>query len=148
MRHRKIRSKLSRTSEHRLAMMKNLAGALIERGRIHTTQVKASQLRPFVEHLVTLAKTGDQHSRRMVFSRLGNKESVKKLFGEIAPRAATRPGGYLRIVKDAPRQGDGALMAFIEFVDAPQKPEGEEPKKKTLQQRLRERRKEIERARR
>ncbi|MBI1783683.1 50S ribosomal protein L17 [Candidatus Sumerlaeota bacterium] len=148
MRHRKIRSKLSRTSEHRLAMMKNLAGALIQNERIHTTQVKASQLRPFVEHLVTLAKAGDQHSRRTAFSRLGNKETVKKLFGEIAPRVASRNGGYLRIVKDAPRQGDGALMAYIEFVDAAPRAEGEEPKKKSLQQRLRERRKELERARR
>ncbi len=151
MRHRKSRSKLSRTSEHRLALMKNLAGALIEHERIHTTSVKATQLRPVVEGLVTLAKAGDLHSRRLAFSRLGNKTAVHKLFTEIAPRVASRVGGYLRIVKDAPRQGDGALMAYIEFVDAAPKAEGSaggDSATKTIKQRLHERRKELQKARR
>jgi len=149
MRHRKARTRLGRTSEHRAALMKNLAGAIIEHGRIHTTQIKAEQLRPYVEKLVTLAKTGDTHSRRLAFSRLGNKEAVTKLFEEIGPRAATRNGGFLRIIKDGPRHGDGALTAYIEFVDSPEKPEGDdENKAKSLKQRMHERRKEMAKARR
>jgi large subunit ribosomal protein L17 len=147
MRHRKHQSKLNRTSEHRLAMMKNLAAALIDQERIHTTHVKAMQLRSYVEPLVTLARAGDQASQRLAFSRLGQKVAVKKLFTEIGPRVGERAGGYTRVVKDAPRAGDGALMAYIEFVDAkPKEAKPEQPK--SVKQRLHERRKEMAKARR
>ena len=142
MRHRKHCSKLNRTSEHRLALMRNLSAALIEHERIHTTQVKAVQLRPFVETLVTIARRGTLADKRLVLSRLPQRDAVTKLFDVIAPRVAERNGGYLRIVKDARRMGDGAPMAYIEFVDVA--PEGAEPpKKKTMKQRLHERRKEV-----
>lgn len=148
MRHRKHTSKLNRTSEHRLAMLRNMAQALVQYERIHTTKVKADQLRPFLEHIITLAKDGSLHSRRLAVSRIGDEDAVQKLFTSIAPRVATRAGGYLRIVKDGPRMGDGAPMAYIEFVDP--RPESETPevsKKKSLKQRLHERRKEMAKAR-
>lgn len=131
--------------------MKNLAVALVDKERIHTTEAKASQLREFVEPLVTRAKEGDLHSRRLVFSRLGQKEAVHKLFTEIAPRVATRAGGYLRITKDARREGDGAPMAYIEFVDAAPKSNDSTEKpsaEKALKQKLHQRRKEMAKARR
>ena len=149
MRHRKIRSKLNRTTEHRLAMMRNLTVALVSQERIRTTQQKAKQLRSFVEPLITLAKAGDLHSRRLAFSRIGKKDTVHKLFQEIAPRVAERPGGYLRVIKDGPRAGDGAMMAYIEFVDArPESDEAAPAPSKTLKQRLHERRKEMKKQRR
>lgn len=136
MRHRKIRSKLNRTTEHRLSMMRNLASSLIRHERIRTTHTKAMQLRGFVEPLVTLAKDDSVNARRRVYQQVGKRDVVLKLFGEIGPRVGDRPGGYLRVVKDNPRAGDGALMAFVEFVDAaPAAPE----KKQTLEQRMRKR---------
>ena len=116
MRHRKIKSKLNRTTAHRRSLMKNLATALIYEERIHTTQAKAKNLRPFIEKLVTLGKRGDLAARRLVFDRLGKKEAVHKLFSDIAPRFSDRPGGYTRIIKDNYRPGDSAPMAYIEFV--------------------------------
>ena len=150
MRHRKIRSKLNRTSEHRLAMMRNLTVALVSNERIRTTQVKAMQLRAFVEPLVTKARVGDLHSRRQVFRRLGKKGTVHKLFEEIAPRVGDRPGGYLRVIKDGPRQGDGALMAYIEFVDAAAVQSDSAPTslEDKMKKRVHERRKEMRKARR
>ena len=150
MRHRKIRSKLNRTSEHRLALMRSLAAALVRNERIRTTKVKAMQLRSFVEPLVTLAKTGDLHSRRRAFSKLGKKDVVHKLFEEIGPRVGDRPGGYLRVTKDGPRHGDGALMAYIEFVDtAPTAGEQDKPDmRQNLKQKMHQRRKEMRKARR
>ncbi len=148
MRHRKHQSKLNRTSEHRLAMMRNLAAALVEHERIHTTQAKATQLRPFVESLVTLAKDGGLAKRRIIHSRIQDRMAAAKLCDEIAPRVAERAGGYTRIVKDGPRMGDGAPMAFIEFVDAAAAPaEGQGTQRKTLKQRMHEARKERERLR-
>jgi large subunit ribosomal protein L17 len=106
--------------------MRNLAIALIENGMIKTTEAKAKNLRQFVERVITIAKAGlaanddagpGLAKRRLAFAYLNNKEAVKKLFGEVAPACATRPGGYTRIVKAGPRQGDGAPMAFIELVD-------------------------------
>ncbi len=117
MRHRKIRSKLNRTTGHRKALMRNLATALIKEERIHTTEAKARNLRPFVEKLITLGKRGDLAARRLAFSRLGKKEAVHKLFEEIAPRFSERPGGYTRIIKDNFRAGDSAPMAYIELVE-------------------------------
>jgi len=116
MRHHKIKSKLNRTTAHRRALMKNLAAALIQEERIHTTHAKAKNLRPFIEKLVTLGKKGDLASRRLVFNKLGKKEAVHKLFAQIAPRFTERPGGYTRIIKDNFRAGDSAHMAYIEFV--------------------------------
>lgn len=117
MRHRKIKSKLNRTTSHRKALMRNLASALIDKERIHTTQAKAKNLRPFIEKLITLGKKGDLASRRLAFQRLCNKEAVHKLFEDVAPRFQERPGGYTRIVKDNPRPGDSAPMAYIELVE-------------------------------
>jgi large subunit ribosomal protein L17 len=146
MRHRKHTSKLNRTTEHRKALLRNLSIALVLHERIRTTQAKAQQLRPFLEKLITLAKDGTLAARRLAISRVGDRTTVTKLFDEIAPRVATRDGGYLRIVKDAPRMGDGALMTFVEFVDLPETGGDDETpvaKKKTLKQRLHERRKEM-----
>lgn len=148
MRHRKHTSKLNRTSEHRAALMRNLTVALVTHERIHTTQVKATQLRPIAESLITLAKDGTLAARRLVISRVGDRDAVHKLFSEIAPRVANRNGGYLRIVKDGPRMGDGAPMAYIEFVDPRPAAEGPAPAKpRTMKQRLHERRKEMAKAR-
>lgn len=135
MRHRRHRSRLNRTTEHRTALMRNLAAALIEHEVIRTTEPKAKQLRQYLERIVTIAKDGHvadatvaQAKRRLAFSYLNDKEAVKKLFADIAPRYAQRPGGYTRIVRCAPRAGDGAPMAFIEFMDRVIKIK--EPKKK------------------
>ncbi len=133
MRHKKNRGKLNRSSAHRDAMMMNLAVELIQHGRIKTTLPKAKALRPYVEKLVTRARKGDLHSRRVLLSKLwcndrassrkaGGSTAVEKLISDIAPRMQGRPGGYTRIVKIGPRQGDAAPMAFIEWVDHQPKP--------------------------
>jgi large subunit ribosomal protein L17 len=117
MRHQKNRGKLSRSSSHRKALFMNLSASLIEHERISTTEAKAKALRPEVEKLVTLARRGDLHARRQALSALGHdKNVVHKLFEEIAPRYADRPGGYTRILKIGPRKSDAAEMVFIEFV--------------------------------
>jgi large subunit ribosomal protein L17 len=117
MRHRVAHRKLSRTSEHRLSLLRNLASSLIKHERVRTTEAKAKELRPFVEKLVTLGKRDSLHARRRALSILPHKDVVRRLFGEISPRFSERPGGYTRILKLGPRSGDGAPMAFIEFVD-------------------------------
>ena len=147
MRHRKIRSKLNRTSEHRAALMRNLALALIERERIHTTDAKAKQLRPVVERLVTLGRTGTLAARRLAFSKLGKKKAVHKVFTVLGPRFKERAGGYTRIVKADKRAGDGAQMAYIEFIERTPV-QTKEKKPKDIRQRMRERMREMQRARR
>jgi large subunit ribosomal protein L17 len=117
MRHRTAHRKLGRRTEHRISLLRNLAASLIAHGRIRTTEAKAKELRPFVEKLVTLGKRDSLHARRRALSILPRKEAVTKLFGDVSPRFSERPGGYTRILKLAHRQGDGAAMAFIEFVD-------------------------------
>ncbi len=117
MRHRVAHRKLGRTSEHRLSLLRNLAASLIKHERVRTTEAKAKELRPFVEKLVTLGKRDSLHARRQALSILPHKDVVRRLFGEISPRFSERPGGYTRILKLGPRSGDGAPMAFIEFVD-------------------------------
>jgi len=117
MRHRKKTVKLGRTSSHRDAMLANQVCSLIEHSRIKTTLAKAKAVRPVAEKLVTLGKRGDLHARRLAAGKLGQKDAVKKLFAEIAPRAADRKGGYTRIIKLGPRQSDSAPMAYIEWVD-------------------------------
>ncbi len=117
MRHRVAHRKLGRTSEHRLSLLRNLAVALVTHERIRTTLAKAKELRPFAERLVTLGKKDSLHARRQALSIIPQKDAVAKLFNELSPRFAERPGGYTRILKLGPRVGDGAEMAFIEFVD-------------------------------
>ncbi len=117
MRHRVAHRKLGRTSAHRLSLLRNMAASLIKHERIRTTVAKAKELRPFVEKLVTLGKRDSLHARRQALSILPQKDVVRRLFGEVSPRFSERPGGYTRILKLGPRRGDGAPMAFIEFVD-------------------------------
>jgi large subunit ribosomal protein L17 len=117
MRHAKQRHKLSRDSAHRRSLMRNLSRELIQHERIKTSQAKAKAVRPRVEKLITLAKRGDLHARRLALSELGqDKFTVHKLFEEVAPRYAERPGGYTRIVKLGPRRSDSTEMVFIELV--------------------------------
>ena len=117
MRHRVAHRKLSRTTEHRLSLLRNMAASLITHERIRTTVAKAKELRPFVEKLVTLGKRDSLHARRRALSILSSKTVVRRLFSDVSPRFSERPGGYTRILKLGPRRGDGAPMAFIEFVD-------------------------------
>lgn len=117
MRHRRDRRKLSRSSSHRKALFMNLARELIDHERIQTTEAKAKAVRPEVEKLITLAKRGDGHARRLAMARLGqDKFVVYKLFEEVAPRYAEREGGYTRILKLGPRPSDAAEMVFLELV--------------------------------
>ena len=117
MRHQKQRYQLSRSSSHRKALIMNLAREVIEHERIKTTEAKAKAAKPEIERLITLAKRGDQHSRRQASAALGqDKFVVYRLFEEIAPRYADRPGGYLRILKLGPRRSDSTEMVFLELV--------------------------------
>jgi large subunit ribosomal protein L17 len=117
MRHGKKFNHLSRTSSHRDAMLSNMATSLIQNKRITTTVAKARELKKYVEPLITKAKNDTTHSRRTVFSYLQNKEAIGTLFGEVAEKVATRPGGYTRILKTGNRLGDNASMCIIELVD-------------------------------
>ena len=117
MRHAKQRNKLSRDSAHRRALLRNLCREVIEHERIKTSQAKAKAVKPQLEKLITLAKRGDLHARRQALSELGqDRFLVHKLFEEVAPRYAERPGGYTRIVKIGPRQSDSTEMVFLELV--------------------------------
>jgi len=117
VRHQRSGKKLGRNSAHRKALYSNLAGALIEHGRIQTTEAKAKAVKPFAEKLITLGKRGDLHARRQALAALRSNDVVHRLFAEIAPRFSDRPGGYTRIVKLGPRQGDAADMVYLELVD-------------------------------
>jgi large subunit ribosomal protein L17 len=117
MRHRKTGRKLSRTAAHRKATLRNMASSLFRHGRITTTTAKAKELRPFAERLITLAKRGDLHARRLAARKISERDVLGKLFDELGPRYETRPGGYTRILKLGNRQGDAAEMALIELVD-------------------------------
>ncbi|HEY8257311.1 MAG TPA: 50S ribosomal protein L17 [Gemmatimonadales bacterium] len=116
MRHRAKGRQLSRTSTHRRALLNNMATSLFEHGRIITTEAKAKELRPFAEKLITLARRGDLHARRLVARRIKSRETLSRLFSEIGPRFAARPGGYTRILKLGHRDGDGADVARIELL--------------------------------
>ena len=134
MRHQKKTLKLGLTAAHRKALLSNLVCSLIEHQRIKTTLAKAKAIRPLAEKMVTLGKKGSLHARRTALAVLRQKGAVKKLFEDIAPRSATRNGGYTRIVKLGARKSDSAPVAFIEWVDAPQvveEPAPEEKGKKT-----------------
>ena len=117
MRHQKKTIKLGRTAEHRKALLANQICSLIEHQRIKTTLAKARAVRPLAERMVTLGKNGSIHARRTALATLRQKNAVKKLFDDIAPRSAERNGGYTRIVKLGYRRSDSACMAFIEWVD-------------------------------
>ena len=117
MRHRKSGRHLNRTSAHRKAMFKNMAVSLFEHELIKTTLPKAKELRRFAEPLITLAKTDSVANRRLAFARTRSDAAVGKLFNELGPRYANRPGGYVRILKCGYRAGDNAPMAYVELVD-------------------------------
>jgi large subunit ribosomal protein L17 len=117
MRHGKTVNHLGRTASHRSAMLANMASSLIVHKRITTTLAKAKALRKYVEPIITKGKEDSTNSRRVVFSYLGNKDSVKELFGTVAPKVGDRPGGYTRILKLTNRKGDNAEMAVMELVD-------------------------------
>jgi large subunit ribosomal protein L17 len=117
MRHQKAGRKLGRDASHRRALYSNLAGSLITHGRIETTEAKAKAVKPYAEKMITLGKRGDLHARRLAMAELRSNDIVHKLFTDVAPRFAERPGGYTRIVKLGPRQGDAADMVLLELVD-------------------------------
>jgi large subunit ribosomal protein L17 len=117
MRHGKKFNHLGRTATHRHALLSNMASSLIESKRITTTVAKAKALKKYVEPLITKAKDDSTHSRRVVFSYLQNKDSVKSLFGDVMEKVGTRPGGYTRIIKLGKRLGDNAEMCILELVD-------------------------------
>ncbi len=112
--------KLNRTSSHRLAMLRNMSNSLLEHEVIKTTLPKAKELRMVVEPLITLGKKDNLANRRLAFNRTRDRDIVAKLFTELGPRYATRPGGYLRILKFGFRHGDNAPMALVELVDRPE----------------------------
>ena len=125
MRHRHGLRKLNRTSSHRLAMLRNMTNSLLKHEVIKTTLPKAKELRRVVEPIITLGKKPSLANRRLAFDRLRDRDMVVKLFAEIGPRYAKRPGGYLRILKFGFRQGDNAPMALVELMDR------SEPKEET-----------------
>ena len=117
MRHQRAGKKLGRDSAHRRALYANLAGALIEHGRIKTTEAKAKAVKPIAEQMITLGRRGDLHARRQALSFLRSQDVVHLLFSDVGPRFADRPGGYTRIIKLGPRAGDAAQMVYLELVD-------------------------------
>jgi large subunit ribosomal protein L17 len=117
VRHHRNGKKLGRDASHRKALYSNLAGALIEHGRIRTTEAKAKAVKPLAEQMITLGRRGDLHARRQALAFLRSQDVVHQLFADVAPRFADRPGGYTRIVKLGPRYGDSAQMVYLEFVD-------------------------------
>jgi large subunit ribosomal protein L17 len=117
VRHARKGRKLGRDASHRKALYANLTGALIEHGRIRTTEAKAKEVRPIAEQMITLGRRGDLHARRQALAFLRSQEVVHRLFADVGPRFAERPGGYSRIVKLGPRQGDAADMVYLELVD-------------------------------
>ena len=125
MRHRVAHRKLGRITPHRMALLRNLTTALFERERIRTTLMKAKELRPYAERLITLARRDDDrlHARRLAARELQDRRVMKKLFDDLGARFAGRPGGYTRILRLGPRRGDGAEMAIVELIGSEYKPE-------------------------
>jgi large subunit ribosomal protein L17 len=117
MRHKKAGRKFDRAGDERKALLRGLVSDLLRHERLKTTEAKAKEIRPIAEKMITLGKDGTVHARRMAFSYVNDKDVVKKLFDDIAPRFASRPGGYTRIIKLGPRLGDGAAMAQVELVE-------------------------------
>ncbi|HSR91573.1 MAG TPA: 50S ribosomal protein L17 [Gemmatimonadales bacterium] len=116
MRHQAKGRQLSRTADHRRALLSNMATSLFLHGKVVTTEAKAKELRPYAEKLITLARRGDLHARRLVSSKIRERDALTRLFAEIGPRFAARPGGYTRILKLGHRPGDGADVARIELL--------------------------------
>ena len=136
MRHGNGLRKLNRTSSHRLAMLRNMTVSLLRHEEITTTLPKAKELRRVVEPMITLGKKATLANRRLAFDRLRDRDIVEKLFGDLGPRYAKRPGGYLRILKSGFRKGDNAPLALVTLMDRPQnapEPKPDEKKKKTEQ---------------
>jgi large subunit ribosomal protein L17 len=133
MRHRVAHRKLGRVTPHRIALLRNMASALFDRERIRTTLMKAKELRPYAERLITLAKREDDrlHARRLVSRDIQDPGVVKKLFDSLGARYATRPGGYTRILRLGPRKGDGAEMAILELLGSEYQPKKKDEKGKT-----------------
>jgi large subunit ribosomal protein L17 len=121
MRHLKAGRRLSRTTEHRLAMLRNLITSLLDVERVETTRAKAKEARQWAEKIITLAKRGDLHARRQTMAVVRSKKVVAKLFSELKERYQDRPGGYTRIIPLGVRLGDGAPMSILELVDRPEK---------------------------
>ena len=117
MRHRNKGRAFSRTAEHRDAMLRNMATSLFKHGRVETTTPKAKELRRYAEPLITKAKRGDLHARRLVARKIRDAEALTRLFDELAPKYAERPGGYTRVMHLGHRPGDAAEMSIIELVD-------------------------------
>lgn len=124
MRHKLAHRKLNRTASHRKAMLANMAASLIEHEQIVTTLPKAKEMKPFMDKLITLAKRGDLHARRLAVARIRNKDAVAKLFEVMGERYAERNGGYTRVLKAGFRHGDNAPMAVIELVDRDEEARG------------------------
>lgn len=116
MRHRQKGRALSRTKAHRRAMLNNMTSSLVRHEKVVTTEAKAKELRPYIEKIITLARRGDLHARRLVERKVRERDVTGKLFGELGPRFSDRPGGYTRIIKLGHRKGDGAEMARIELL--------------------------------
>ncbi len=145
MRHHRAGKKLGRDASHRKALYSNLAGALIEHGRIETTVAKAKAVRPIAEQMITLGRRGDLHARRQAMAYLRSQQVVHTLFAEVAPRFKDRAGGYSRIIRIGPRPGDAAEMAYLELVDFSAEEQAEE-KAERRRLRLRRRQEAEERA--
>ncbi|MCK4311405.1 MAG: 50S ribosomal protein L17 [Candidatus Cloacimonetes bacterium] len=131
MRHKVRGRKLSRERDHRRLLLRNLVVSLVDKERINTTQAKAKELRSLAERVITYGKKGTVHHRRLAYKVLQNRDLVKKVFDELAPRYETREGGYTRVLKNGFRKGDCAPMAIIEFVEAIEKLEKKEKNIKT-----------------
>jgi large subunit ribosomal protein L17 len=145
VRHHRAGKKLGRDASHRKALYSNLAGALIEHGRIKTTVAKAKAVRPIAEQMITLGRRGDLHARRQAMAYLRSQQVVHTLFAEVAPRFKDRAGGYSRIIRIGPRPGDAAEMAYLELVDFSAEEQAEE-KAERRRLRLRRRQEAEERA--
>ena len=134
MRHRKAGKKLGRDSAHRKALYANLAGALIEHGRIKTTVTKAKAVKPIAEQMITLGRRGGVPARRQALKYLRSQDVVHKLFSDVGPRFADRPGGYTRIIRIGPRPGDAAEMVYLELVDFLPEPPRERPARRAREE--------------
>jgi large subunit ribosomal protein L17 len=134
MRHHRSGRKLGRDASHRKALYANLAGALIEHGRIKTTAAKAKEVKPVAEQMITLGRRGGVHARRQALAFLRSQDVVHKLFSDVGPRFADRPGGYTRIIRIGPRPGDAAEMVYLELVDFLPEPPRERPARRAREE--------------
>ena len=134
MRHHRSGRKLGRDASHRKALYANLTAALIEHGRIKTTAAKAKEVKPIAEQMITLGRRGGVHARRQALAFLRSQDVVHKLFSDVGPRFADRPGGYSRIIRIGPRPGDAAEMVYLELVDFLPEPPPERPRRRAREE--------------